>query len=134
MTAVFDTNVVVSGIYWKGESYECLVAWAKRKFDLAISSEIVTEYQEVAFRLKSSFPQINPNPVLNWISRKAKLYDPALLGKQRSRDADDDIFLACALASGASVVVSKDKDLLSLEKPFGIEILTPREFLRRIAA
>jgi predicted nucleic acid-binding protein len=33
------------------------------------------------------------------------------------------------LASGASVVVSFDKDLLVLGKPFGIAVLRPREFL-----
>jgi predicted nucleic acid-binding protein len=28
--------------------------------------------------------------------------------------------------------VTKDKDLLALEKPFGVEIVTPREFYRRL--
>jgi predicted nucleic acid-binding protein len=27
--------------------------------------------------------------------------------------------------------VTKDKDLLALDKPFGVEIVTPREFHRR---
>lgn len=51
------------------------------------------------------------------------------MGKQRSRDPDDDPFLACALACGGKMIVSKDADLLELEKPFGIEIRTPRQFL-----
>lgn len=54
------------------------------------------------------------------------------MGKQRSRDRDDDPFLACALSSGAKVIVSKDNDLLILEKPFGIEVLTPREFIAKL--
>jgi len=29
------------------------------------------------------------------------------------------------------VIVSKDNDLLALGKPFGIEVLTPRQFLAR---
>jgi predicted nucleic acid-binding protein len=32
-----------------------------------------------------------------------------------------------------TVIVSKDKDLLSLQKPFGIEITEPRAFLKRFA-
>ena len=56
------------------------------------------------------------------------------LGKQRSRDADDDLFLGCALACGAKVIVSRDDDLLALEKPFGINIVTPRQFLTRFGA
>lgn len=74
---------------------------------------------------------MNPEPWLKWIESKAKVYEPAAVGKQRSRDRDDDPFLACALASGAKAIISKDADLLVLEKPFGIEILTPREFLAR---
>jgi predicted nucleic acid-binding protein len=33
----------------------------------------------------------------------------------------------------AKYIVSRDADLLALEKPFGIEILQPREFLRKIS-
>jgi predicted nucleic acid-binding protein len=54
------------------------------------------------------------------------------LGKQPSRDPDDDPFLACALACDAKIIISRDHDLLALEKPFGIEILTPRQFLGRL--
>jgi predicted nucleic acid-binding protein len=45
----------------------------------------------------------------------------------------DDPYLACALAAGAKVIVSRDDDLLALEKPFGIQILMPRELLTRLA-
>ena len=44
----------------------------------------------------------------------------------------DDPYLACALAAGAQVIVSLDHDLLALEKPFGIEIITPRALLSRL--
>ena len=40
------------------------------------------------------------------------------LGQQVSRDADDDVVLACALASRADLIVSGDNDLLEL-KTFG---------------
>jgi len=46
----------------------------------------------------------------------------------RVRAAD----LAAAIAARAEVVVSYDKDLLVLEKPFGVEILRPAQLLRRI--
>jgi len=62
-----------------------------------------------------------------------KMVSPAPLGKQRSRDAKDDPYLACALAAPASFLVSRDEDLLVLGKPFGIEIITPRELLTRLA-
>ena len=60
------------------------------------------------------------------------LVEPSPLGKRRRRDVKGDSFLACALASHAGFIVTKDKDLLALEKPFGVEVLTPREFLRKV--
>ena len=131
MNVVADTNVIISAIFWPGESRRCLALWAKRRFHLAVTVPVFEEYGEVARRVAAKLPGVNPEPWLNWIERKAKVYEPAPVGKQRSRDPDDDPFLACALASGAKVVVSKDNDLLILEKPFGIEILTPRQFLSR---
>ena len=57
--------------------------------------------------------------------------EPAPLGKGRSRDAKDDIFLACALSAGAKFIVSNDRDLLDLGKPFGVEIIDPARFIAR---
>src|SRR5215471_897162 len=133
MNVVLDTNVVVSPIFWRGEARRCLTLWAKRRFHLAISGEIFEEYCEIAARLARRVPEVNPKPWLDWIESKAKVYEPALIRKQRSRDVDDDPFLACALGSGAKIVVSKDKHLLELGKPFGIEILTPRQLLQRLS-
>jgi uncharacterized protein len=131
MTVLVDTNVVVSAIFWPGESRDCLVLWARRRFDLAVSVPILEEYSEIAHRLARRLGQVDPEPWLHWIEQKAKVYEPAPLGKRRSRDPKDDPFLACALACGAKIIVSKDNDLLVLEKPFGVEILPPRQFLSR---
>jgi uncharacterized protein len=54
------------------------------------------------------------------------------LGKQRSRDPKDDPLLACALSGGAEYIVSNDRDLLDLEKPFGISMISPAQFLHNI--
>ncbi len=74
-----------------------------------------------------------PQNLLTWYYETVKLVEPSPLGKQRSRDAKDDPYLACALGAGAQTIVSRDNDLLALEKPFGIQILTPRELLVRLA-
>ena len=129
MNVVADTNVFVSAIFWPGESRQCLALWAKRRFHLAITIPIFEEYGEASRRVGRKFPEVNPEPWLEWIERKAKVYEPAPLGKQRSRDLKDDPFLACALASGAKKIISRDGDLLVMGKPFGIRIVTPRQFL-----
>ncbi len=132
MNVVVDTNVIVSAIFWPGESRCCLELWAKRRFNLAITIPLFQEYEEVARRIGKKIPEVNPEPWLQWIECKAKVYEAVPLGKQRSRDRDDDPFLSCALGSSASIIVSKDNDLLVLDKPFGIKILTPRQFLAQL--
>src|SRR6266446_3190643 len=99
MNVVFATNVVVSAIFWRGESKECLKLWAKRRFHLAITRPIFEEYSEIARRVGGKIPEVNPQPWLKWIERKAKVYEPAPLGKARSRDPDDDPFFFNAPAT-----------------------------------
>jgi putative PIN family toxin of toxin-antitoxin system len=131
---VVDTNVVVSATFWpQSEDRRCFVLLARRKCRLAVSEAILDEYRTLAVRIgRRECPDKDPTPFLGWIERVALLVEPSPLGKRRSRDAKDDPFLACALASRAEFIVTKDKDLLALEKPFGVEIVTPREFYRRL--
>ena len=84
--------------------------------------------------LAQEVPEVNPQPKLAWIKSKARLVEPSPLGKRRSRDAKDDVYLAAALGASAEYIVTCDKDLLDLDKPFGIQTLRPAEFLRRIKA
>jgi uncharacterized protein len=133
VTIVVDTNVVVSAAFWpKGEDRRCFTLLARRKCRMALTEVILDEYRSLAARIgRRECPDKDPAPFLDWIERVALLVEPAPLGKRRSRDPKDDPFLACALASRAEFIVTKDKDLLTLDKPFGVEIVTPREFYRR---
>jgi putative PIN family toxin of toxin-antitoxin system len=134
VTIVVDTNVVVSAAFWpKSEDRRCFVLLARRKCRLAVTTAILEEYRTLAARIgRREYPDKDPNPFLDWIERVALLVEPSPIGKQRSRDAKDDPFLACALASRAEFIVTKDKDLLALDKPFGVAIVTPREFYRKL--
>ncbi|MBU6401647.1 MAG: putative toxin-antitoxin system toxin component, PIN family [Verrucomicrobia bacterium] len=134
MTVVVDTNVVVSAAFWpESEDRRCFVLLARRQCRLVVTEEILKEYRTVASRIgRRHCPDTDPVPFLDWIESVARLVEPSPLGKRRSRDVKDDPFLACGLANRAEFVVTKDKDLLALHKPFGVEIVTPREFYRRL--
>lgn len=54
------------------------------------------------------------------------------LARQVSRDADDDMVLACALAAKANLIVSGDADLLTLRRYRDIPIVTPAEAVQRL--
>jgi putative PIN family toxin of toxin-antitoxin system len=129
---VLDTNVVISGIFWQGEARKCLLALARRKFQIAACPEIIREYRKIAGEIKEE-TGTEPVHFLDWIESLANIVEPMPTGKL-SRDIDDNIFIGCALASSAKYIVTRDVDLLVLKKPFGIEILQPRDFLRKISS
>ena len=35
--AILDTNVLISGVFWKGPPFEILKAWQEQRFRLAVS-------------------------------------------------------------------------------------------------
>ena len=133
--AVYDCNVILSGIGWNGSARKCLKLVAERQVFLFVTDEILAEYEAVIPEtLAEEVPEVDPHPKLAWIKSKARLVEPSPLGKRRSRDVKDDVYLAAALGAAAEYIVTYDKDLLDLEKPFGIETIRPAEFLRRIKA
>ena len=133
MIVVFDTSTVASAVFWpRSTARRALAGAAQRKFRLAATAEVLEEYAVTCAALHAIRPRQNPAGPLAWIRSQAVYVEPAPLGKQRSRDQTDDIFLTCALAAKAEFIVSNDRDLLALGKPFGIRIATPAEFLRTL--
>ena len=132
MRVVLDANVVFAGVGWRGEAHRCLMAMAHRQVIAYATLEILEEVRALVADWGDKF-KYPPITTLNWYYDRVKVVEPSPLGKQRSRDAKDDPYLACALAAGAKVIVSRDDDLLALEKPFGIQIVTPRELLAKLA-
>jgi len=131
--AVYDCNVILSGIGWNGSARNCLKLVARRRVFLFVTDAILAEYEAVIPEtLAEELPDIDVHPKLAWIRAKSQIVEPSPLGKRRSRDSKDDIYLAGALAASAQFLVTYDKDLLDLGKPFGIEVIRPPEFTRRL--
>ena len=133
MRVVFDSNVVASGVGWDGEAYLCLVQLAHRRAIAYGSDVTLNEARETCVRLIQELKfSHHAASRLNWYLSAVKRVEPVPLGKQRSRDVKDDPYLAVAMAARARIIVSYDKDLLDLEKPFGIDIVRPARFLQLI--
>lgn len=62
------------------------------------------------------------------IAMRATIVHAPPLDVRVSDDPDDDMFLVAALVSSAPIVVSGDRDLLSVSGWRGIAVLTPRQF------
>lgn len=132
MKLVFDAGVVFSGAGWRGEAHRCLLAMAQRRVTAFATEETIHELTELVAE-RGERGSHSPATIVTWYLERVKRVEPAPLGRQRSRDPKDDPCLACALGAGAKIIVSRDQDLLTLGKPFGIEIITPRELLTRLA-
>jgi len=127
---VIDTNTfIAAGWRINAHARRVFASVARRRFRLAVTSAILAEYRGVSQRPR--FSGKNYSGLLSWIEKYGLRVEPAPLGKARSRDPTDDIFLACALAAQAKFIVTSDRDLLELEKPFGIEVIQPAEFIAR---
>lgn len=127
MKIVLDTNVLISGIFWKGLPYKILDMWAHDHVHVFASRKILEEYSEVLNRIDQS----------RTLAKKWQLFIVENItlvevkeAIQLSRDPHDDKFINCALAANASYIVSGDKDLLVLKKVSKIKIVTPAEFLK----
>ena len=131
MKVVLDTNVLISGIFFTGPTYEILKAWRDGFIQITLSAEIIEEYQKVAKRLVEQFPSVNPTSILNLITANAEIVQVKELPTQVCEDPDDDKFLACALASKSTVIISGDKHLLRISGYQGITVLNPRNFVEK---
>ncbi len=132
MKVVFDAGVVFSGAGWRGEAHRCLLAVARRRV-IAYATEETLKELSALLADRGGRTKHPPATTVSWYQDHVKRVEPAPLGKQRSRDLKDDPYLACALGAGAKIIVTRDDDLLALGKPFGIQIITPRELLVRLS-
>jgi putative PIN family toxin of toxin-antitoxin system len=129
MKIVLDTNVLISGIFFSGPPGTILHAWHAGKLQLCVSVEILEEYVNVAERLASRYAGVEYEGILELIVHNSELVQAPSLPDRVSEDPDDDKFLACALASNTSIIVSGDSDLILVSGYADIQVLTPKAFV-----
>ena len=129
---VFDTNVRLAALLWRGAAYKCWLAARAGLVEVVYCREMLAEFSEKLYD-KFGFSVDNV---------RAAVYDFRRFGQQVeitgnlhvvSSDPDDDMFIECALVAGASMIVSGDRHLLDLEEYQAIRIITPAAFLGWLA-
>jgi uncharacterized protein len=134
MKVVFDTNVVASARFWRGSPFDCLAAWVQGRCEAFVSPALLAEYQETLEELRLEYPGREPVPWADALTESAELVFPIDRAKGATPDPDDEMILECALAADADFIVSGDKKhLLALREFQGIPIISPADFLRRLA-
>ena len=128
MRIVLDTNILISGIFFRGKERDLLELWFRGKFDVICTEEIFEEYSEVLTRFIEKNGGNKHQKIISIIAKNC-LFIKNVYNEKYSRDPDDDKFVNCAKSAGASYIVSGDKDLLVLKKIGDLEIITTSNFL-----
>ena len=136
--AVLDTNVIVSSLL-KPTSVPAQIrkAWRDRSFELCLSKALFLELVDVMDRPKiAKATRISKEEIdafLRLLPKGADFYLESLPRIEViSKDPDDNIVLATAIATNASVIVSGDRHLLEIGAYEGIRIVTPHSFLEML--
>jgi putative PIN family toxin of toxin-antitoxin system len=130
---VFDTNVMISGLLWRGKPYRCLLLARTGLVQAVYCREMLTELAQ-KLEDKFGFSLDRVQAVLHDWRRYSQ--EVQITGGLHvvAADPDDDQFIACAQTAGAAIIVSGDRHLLDLGKYESIVILSPAEFLARFAS
>jgi putative PIN family toxin of toxin-antitoxin system len=132
MRAVLDTNVLISGLLWRGARHECLLSAEAGLYELVLAESI---FEELRAKLIHKFGNSSEeaDEILIGLRRCSTLVTPTGRSGWVPADPDDDKFIESALIGHADVIVSGDHHLMDLSTVEGVPILTPRQFLQRLA-
>lgn len=128
--AVFDTNILVSGLIYPAGKPRKLIDYALGgKVELISSKPIIDEFRHVIageeFR-RSGREQERLVAFIAGISSMVKVESGFGIVKE---DPDDDAIVNTAYDGKVQYIVSGDKHLLKLKKVLGIRIVTANEML-----
>jgi uncharacterized protein len=134
---VLDTNVVVSGLLWLGSPHDVLVLAASGAISPCATEAMLAELHAVLTRPKFRQPIIRRrttvDELVTSVAATVLLFEPKpVVLPQSLRDHSDAMFLACAIAAHASVIVSGDSHLLEIDRFEGIRIVSASSFLSDI--
>jgi len=133
MKVVLDTNILISGTFWTGDSFRVLSLIDEKIIELVISNDILEEY----------YGAIESDEIIEKIMNKkliaSKIFDRVIddstivFPKRKidviNEDLDDNKILECAVEGKADYIITQDNHLLKLKEFESIEIMKPGDFL-----
>lgn len=125
---VFDTNILISALFWHGNEHKVLRKAFEREFELLISREIIAELEGVLSE-KFGAPKNWVEEVIEILTTNSTVIEPKHRLNVVKDDESDNRVLECAVEGGADYVISGDDHLLRLREYCGIHILRSKDFL-----
>lgn len=129
MKIVLDTNILLTCISERSTIHDIFLAFLDEKYDLCVTTEILSEYEEVISRhmgqvvASNLLSAIENATNVTWVTRY-------FAWRLINIDPDDNKFVDCAIAANAHFLVSEDGHFDILEGiPFPrVEVLNVHAF------
>ncbi len=132
---VVDTNVFVSALRSQlGASYKLLSLLDRGTFQLNLSVPLALEYEAVAKRMAAELKVSHSviDDILNYVIARSNQWNIYYLWRPQLKDPADDMVLELAVTAGCQYIVTFNLADFRGSEAFGIEVLTPKEFLKII--
>jgi putative PIN family toxin of toxin-antitoxin system len=127
-----DANVLAPGVTSQGgASVQILKAWHAGAFELVLSDHLL---QEVARALTDPYfaARLAPGEVAAFVARLrtvATVTELTIPVRGVATHSEDDLVLSTVLSGDASILCTRDKQLLKLRSHQSVSILSPGELL-----
>ncbi len=134
MTVCIDTNALIQ-LFGKRSRFRAIaVAVMDGHVELAVSTSILLEYEEVAAAMygPAFAREVMDFLELGVAAGSVRHCDPRFHFRLIVADPDDDIFADCAIAAAASYIVTEDGHFEAMRNSgYQPQPITPEEFIRR---
>lgn len=117
-----------------GASAKLLSLIGTKRFDIHLSVPLVLEYEEILFREPASWG-VQPQDMLDLIDSLcalAKHHQIYFTWRPTLHDPGDEMVLELAISAQCNYIVTYNKKDFAGCEQFGIQLLTPKEFLQLI--
>ncbi len=127
---VVDASVVVSAALRPSGLPRRALDYAIERERIVLSRPVLDEMREVLGRRKfaRALASSTIDEVISALSTAALWFSPTVRVNE-CRDPGDDMYLELARAAAASILISSDHDLLSMDPWRGVRILRPADHL-----
>lgn len=132
---VIDTNVIVTALRSRnGFSFKLLSIIDDSRFEVSISVPLILEYEDALKREKSKIKlsKSDINDIIDYICLIADKRKIFYLWRPYLKDPKDDMVLELAVESESKYIITFNKKDFEGTAKFGIEVITPKEFLKLI--
>ena len=137
MKVVLDTNVWLSGIFWKGEAYRLISRLEDREAEVMVNKEILLEIskilnEEAKFqKFMEDRRQATEDLIRTVMNMSRIIISRRKLDVIKDHPSDNWI-LECAVLGKADYLVSYNDHIIRLKEYEGIKIITPSDMLKEL--